>query len=107
MGISIPSVMMDQEMSAALYPAAVTGCQGYCSDLTMRKIAILCALDNVAVTGKCGTDTFPEYSNAGIRVNSTLKRGRGVTISEGIRRPIATLHIVSCCCVRFALYVMN
>ena len=46
MGIRVPTDLVDGEEEAVRYHK-MTQCEGYCKDLLMRKVAILCALDNV------------------------------------------------------------
>ena len=46
MGIRVPTALVDGEEEAVRYHK-MTQCEGYCKDLLMRKVAILCALDNV------------------------------------------------------------
>ena len=33
--------------------------------------------------------------------------GRGIAIAENIRKPVATNLIIACCCVNFAIFVME
>ena len=35
-------------------------------DIHLRKVAIIAALDNVTVSGRCGSEIFPEYNSAGV-----------------------------------------
>ena len=51
MGIRVPSNLVDGELEAMKY-LNLTACEGYCKDVTIRKLAILCALDSVTFHGK-------------------------------------------------------
>ena len=73
----------------------------------MRKMAIVCALDGVASEGKSGSDIFPEYTPKGLSVLPVVQYGRGVAIAVDIRKPIATNFLIACCCVNFAMHVME
>ena len=73
----------------------------------MRKIAIVCALDGVACDGKSGSEIFPEFTTKGLGALPFIQDGRGIAIAEGIRKPIAINFMIACCCVNFALYVME
>ena len=57
--------MMDKDNAAKTY-GENPFCSGYCEDIQFRKVAIIAALDNVKVSGKCGSEIFPEYSSAGV-----------------------------------------
>ena len=54
MGIRVPTVLVDSEQEAMKY-LKMTPCGGYCKDVLMRKVAILCALDDVKCEGKGGS----------------------------------------------------
>jgi hypothetical protein len=41
-------------------------CPGYCNDPQRRKLAMLCAMDNVVLKGKAGVEIFPEFNESGL-----------------------------------------
>ena len=49
----------------------------------------------------------PEYSANGIVDQPSMASGRGIAIAENIRKPVATNFIIACCCVNFAILVME
>ena len=59
-GVSFDYEMLTKEMFAAGYPKN-DNCKGYCSHDVLRRVAIICALDNVTVKGKPGQEYFGEY----------------------------------------------
>ena len=73
----------------------------------MRKMAIVCALDGVTCDGKSGSEIFPEFTPKGLGVLPFMQYGRGIAIAEDIRKPIATDFLIACCCVNFAMHVME
>jgi len=73
--------------------------------LEKRILAILCAMDSVDGKGKAGVELFPEFNDRGLRQRPILKRGRGLVIAHGIKRPVATDYVVVCCCYDLALYL--
>ena len=73
----------------------------------MQKVAILCAFDAIAVKGKAGSDIFPEFAGDGVRAKSSINSGRGITIAEGIPKPLTTNCVVACCCINFAIFLME
>ena len=85
----------------------MTACEGYCKDVLMRKVAILFALDSVKCFGKSGSKLFPEFNAKGLVVSPSMISGRGIAIAENIRKPVATNLIIACCCVNFAIFVME
>ena len=70
-------------------------------------MAVIAARDNVSVRGRCGSEIFPEYSSKGVKVMASLKRGRGITLAAGILKPVVTNHVVVCCCMKLALFIMD
>jgi hypothetical protein len=72
----------------------------------MRRLAMVCARDNVTVRGMCGTDFFPEFNSLGSKQIPSIKTGRGIVIAEGIKKLVVTDFCVVCCCVKFALFLM-
>ena len=66
MGMSIPVTALDKDNLAAKYIKLVN-CNGYCGEIVMRKVAILCAFDSVPVKGRAGSDVFPEFAQDGVR----------------------------------------
>ena len=73
----------------------------------MRKVAIICAFDAISVKGRAGSDIFPEFAGDGVRIKSPISSGRGITIAEGILKPLTTNCVVACCCINFALFLME
>ena len=83
MGVAIPVLALDQDEIAAKY-VKLEACGGYCKDVVMRKVAILCALDSAEIKGRGGSEIFPEFAMDGVRTSSPIKKGRGITIADGI-----------------------
>jgi hypothetical protein len=106
MGIRVPTDLVDGEEEAVRY-LKMTKCEGYCKDLLLRKVAILCAFDNVKCQGKSGSKLFPEFNAKGLVVAPSMLNGRGIAIAENIRKPVATNLIIACCCVNFAIFLME
>lgn len=106
MGIRVPTDLVDGEQEAMRY-LKMTQCEGYCKDVLMRKVAILCAFDIVKCQGKSGSKLFPEFNAKGLAVASSMLNGRGIAIAENIRKPVATNLIIACCCVNFAIFLME
>ena len=59
-GVTFDYEMLTKEMFAAGYPKN-DNCKGYCSHDVLRRVAIICALDNVTVKGRPGQEYFSEY----------------------------------------------
>jgi hypothetical protein len=78
-GVTFDYEMLTKEMFAAGYPKN-DNCKGYCSHDILRRVAIICALDNVTVKGKPGQEYFSEYDIDGNSCLPSLKSGRGITI---------------------------
>ena len=97
---------MDRDNVANTY-AENPYCLDYCGDIQFRKVAIIAALDNTSVFGKCGSEIFPEYSSAGVIVASSLRRGRGLSVAANIIRPVVTRHTVVCCCHKLAIFLSD
>ena len=57
----MPVTALDKDKLAAKYIKLVN-CNGYCGEVVMRKVAILCAFDSVSVKGRAGSDVFPEFA---------------------------------------------
>ena len=74
MGIRVPTDLVDGEQEAMRY-FKMTQCEGYCKDVLMRKVAILCALANVKCHGKSGSKLFPEFNAKGLVVKTNMLSG--------------------------------
>ena len=68
-GVSFDYEMLTKEMFAAGYPKN-ENCKGYCSHDTLRKTAIIGALENVTVKGRPGQEYFGEYDIDATHVSS-------------------------------------
>ena len=97
---------MERESAAPIFQRDGR-CLGFCNDLQLRKMAVIAARDNVNVKGRCGSEIFPEYNSKGLKIVASLKKGRGITLAAGIKRPVVTDHIVVCCCIKLALFIMD
>jgi len=64
-GIQVPSQAMDDIRLGRDFPMG-NNCPGYCKTPERRRLAMLCAMDNVAVKGKSGVEIFPEFNERGI-----------------------------------------
>jgi hypothetical protein len=72
----------------------------------MRRLAIVCARDNVSVRGMSGTDFFPKFNSLGNKQIPSIKRGRGIAIVEGIKKVVVTDYCVVWSFVKFTLFLM-
>jgi hypothetical protein len=64
-GIQVPSSSMEDITIGSHFPMG-NNCPGYCKDPQKRRLAMLCAFDNVALKGKAGVEIFPEFNDNGI-----------------------------------------
>jgi hypothetical protein len=56
---------MDRVAIGSNFPVR-NNCPGYCKDPPKRRLAMICAIDNVALKGKSGVEIFPEFNESGI-----------------------------------------